>query len=500
MPCSALSRAFYIALILALGLLAWRPAAAATLTCTGTIETDLRATIDSAATNDVITLPANCVIQLTGAPDDDNNTSGDIDIAANTAATALTIEGAGAGSTIIDAGGIDRVFDIGAGKTVTLRNLTLRNGDGTVSAGTKDGGAIFFGGATLTLENVEIRNSKGANGGAVFDAGGFMNLTNVSITGNTATGDGGGLWLDLSQDNLTNVTLSGNHADGNGGGINHNIGPAALQNVTVASNTAGGTGGGIFLQAPNAAMTISNVILANNTATGGNPNCDGTFTTVANTITNDKTGCLPTLAFTVADPKLQGLANNGSAGNLLTLTHAVLKDSPAVDGGTGVGCPPNDQRGATRGTCDVGAFEMVQPNLTVSVNQTSYKGGDTLTMTGSALNDSGTALTVDVYVVFVVPSGIIPGCGGANLVFVTSSGGLSFICGTASPATFPKFLGGFTVPAVPVAGTVFTRAGAAAPKGAYLAIIAFTKVNSLADGAINAGDVINQVATPFFFE
>jgi hypothetical protein len=63
-----------------------------------------------------------------------------------------------------------------------------------------------------------------------------------------------------------------------------------------------------------------------------------------------------------ADPLLAALAANGGP----TATQAIGAGSPAVDaGGTPAqGCPPVDQRGATRpdepsdnGACDIGAFE-----------------------------------------------------------------------------------------------------------------------------------------------
>ncbi|HEV8674620.1 MAG TPA: hypothetical protein VGX21_11280, partial [Methylomirabilota bacterium] len=170
----ALTRAGFIALIITSGLLAGAGPAAAQIACT---EAALRAAIDGAADGATITLPGNCIITLTGAADDDSNTSGDIDIAGNTAAATLTIQGAGVGSTIIDANGVDRGIDIGAGKTVTIKSLTLRGGDATQNAGTQDGGGIFFGGDSLTLQDVEIINNKANNGGGLFDFGGAITLT-----------------------------------------------------------------------------------------------------------------------------------------------------------------------------------------------------------------------------------------------------------------------------------------------------------------------------------
>src|SRR5262249_551376 len=100
MPRGAVSRIMFVAVCLVVALFAGSPANAVPSNCN---EGDFRATIDSGATS--ITLPANCIIVLTGAADDDANVSGDIDISANTTATTVTIIGAGVGSTIIDGGG-----------------------------------------------------------------------------------------------------------------------------------------------------------------------------------------------------------------------------------------------------------------------------------------------------------------------------------------------------------------------------------------------------------
>ncbi len=45
--------------------------------------------------------------------------------------SAITITGVSTNSTIVDGGGNDRVFDIQAGADVTLRLMTIRNGDAT---------------------------------------------------------------------------------------------------------------------------------------------------------------------------------------------------------------------------------------------------------------------------------------------------------------------------------------------------------------------------------
>jgi len=57
------------------------------------------------------------------------------------------------------------------------------------------------------------------------------------------------------------------------------------------------------------------------------------------------------------DPKLGPLADNGG----LSLTHALLSGSSALDRGTSAGAPSTDQRGVSRpqgSGYDIGAFEL----------------------------------------------------------------------------------------------------------------------------------------------
>lgn len=66
----------------------------------------------------------------------------------------------------------------------------------------------------------------------------------------------------------------------------------------------------------------------------------------------------------IADPRLGTLTENGG----LTLTHALLPNSPAINAYT-ADCPSNDQRGDARpqgSACDIGAFEVVVPPLVLN--------------------------------------------------------------------------------------------------------------------------------------
>jgi hypothetical protein len=123
----------------------------------------------------------------------------------------------------------------------------------------------------------------------------------------------------------THVTLSGNSASV-AGGIFHESGAAILKNTLIAAGANGdncfGVDGGTFSLAD-----------------------DGTCHFGAG---RDSVNLL-----------LGPLADNGEP----TLTHLPQPGSPAIDGGTGAGCPATDQRGVARtgpgagSACDVGATE-----------------------------------------------------------------------------------------------------------------------------------------------
>ena len=84
--------------------------------------------------------------------DEDQSATGDLDIRDN-----LTIRGQGVGVTIIDGGALDRIFQIFAGITLNLENLTITNGYLT---GSDDGAGIRNSGTT-TLTNVEVTGNVG---------------------------------------------------------------------------------------------------------------------------------------------------------------------------------------------------------------------------------------------------------------------------------------------------------------------------------------------------
>jgi hypothetical protein len=120
---------------------------------------------------------------------------------------------------------------------------------------------------------------KSSGGGIYIDSSSPI-LTNVTITGNAATSDGGGMYNGSSSPSiLTNVIIAGNSATGRGGGIYNSLSSPVLTNVTVAGNSGGF--GGVFIDDNSfhaSRPKIRNSIIWGNsggiTATGGVPTLD----------------------------------------------------------------------------------------------------------------------------------------------------------------------------------------------------------------------------------
>jgi hypothetical protein len=258
--------------------------------------------------------------------------------------------------------------------------IIIRSSSFTNNTAVLQGGAIFsqlYNNNTNTIENSRLSGNSVTGtgnqgfGGGIFSVGGGANtvlsLVNTTLSGNTASSQGGGLWSGNGLTvNITNSTIFGNQAisadgSGIGGGIMRTGGTINITNSTIANNSAGFEGGGIV---GGTATTITNVIIANNTANnGGNSiiknNCLDALTNGGNNLqfaANNPNDTECGAGIPIADPLLASLANNGGS----TETVALLPGSPAIDAANNAACPATDQRGVARpqgGTCDLGAFE-----------------------------------------------------------------------------------------------------------------------------------------------
>src|SRR5262249_47901770 len=153
----------------------------------------------------------------------------------------------------------------------------------------------------------------------------------------------------------TNCTISGNSSTAAGGGV-FNDGIFTASNCTIAANAAGGGGGGISnINTDGATTTLSDTILAENSATSSGPDIFGAGTVNYSLIQNTggwTSGDTSANNLTEVDPLLTILGNYGGS----TQTMALLPGSPCIDAGASTGAPSTDQRGQARvGAVDIGA-------------------------------------------------------------------------------------------------------------------------------------------------
>jgi len=144
------------------------------------------------------------------------------------------------------------------------------------------GGGLYTFRTRLFIERSEIRGNQASDrGGAAFINLAFIDIRDTVIAGNQAI-DGGGLWSFRGIPALVNVQMSGNFASNDGGGYYIND-PDSINltmlwtNTTVSGNRAGGAGGGVFR---NQAAAGSSVLY--NTIIWGNQDASGVGTQAAN--------------------------------------------------------------------------------------------------------------------------------------------------------------------------------------------------------------------------
>lgn len=96
------------------------------------------------------------------------------------------------------------------------------------------------------LSNLTLTGGDADYGGGLdlADGEGSAVLDSVSITGNTSSDDGGGIYAYVDNLWLTNSTVSGNTSDGDGGGIYEYFSNLQLTNTKVNADTADDDGGG----------------------------------------------------------------------------------------------------------------------------------------------------------------------------------------------------------------------------------------------------------------
>ena len=255
----------------------------------------------------------------------------------------------------------------------TVTDSTISSNNSSVG----DGGGIYnASGSVLSITSSTISsNTANNNGGGIYDySTGTLTLSNVTITGNNSTGTsgggGGGLYIDNGDANVTNVTLSNNSAP-RGGGIYNQMGATGvtISDSTISSNNVTMIGGGIYSLRP---ITISDSTIQDNTALfngGGLYNSNGA-TISGSTFNGNGPG-------TGALPSFKGGAIYNDA------------DGPTIKNTTITGNYANESGG---GIYNDGSNAIVNlNNATIAINTANYDDDILGTGTGGGVFNGPTA-------------------------------------------------------------------------------------------------------------
>ena len=300
----------------------------------------------------------------------------------------LSIEGIGTNPTL-DANKTTgskpahRIFKVASGKTLTLKNLTLKGG--RVEAFGEPGGGAIDAEGTLTMTDCTVTDNRTeyGNGGGIYAAG-ALTMTSCTVSNNTVNDadslGGGGIYAGSTL-TMTNCTIKNNEATSSSGGGIYARSTLTMTNCTVAENTSkssssgAGSGGGIY--AAGTLTMTGGAVTGNEAQSNGNGGGiyiggAGSFTMTSGTVNNNKT-----------EYGDGGGIYINTTGNL-TMTDCTLTGNEAVNNKTGGGVYLKDGTFTMKGSSCV----TPSPDNAKGKNDVYLANGKMITIDGE-LNPAG---------------------------------------------------------------------------------------------------------------
>ncbi|MGQ0621856.1 MAG: beta strand repeat-containing protein [Panacagrimonas sp.] len=355
-----------------------QPAQAATINVAGACT--LTGAINSANSNtaqggctagsgaDIIVLPASVTLTSATAPP--------------AISSPITIQGNG--STLQRGSGAPafRLFDVTAAGDLTLNDLTVTNGQITGTTGVNAGGGIRSQGR-LVLNRCTVTGNRSEVGGGIGVAAGTFELNDSTVSANSSTNDGGGVFLGYNAPitaTLTGSTITGNISGYYGGGLKmggDDLTTLTIAGSTISNNTATRRGGGI-----NAldSLTITGSTISGNTAQefGGGILIGGSYGDNRDLVLRDST---------VTDNRA---VSDGGAGIAAYSANLLLVNSTVSGNRAGLPAPVNyDGYGSGGGIYHYGGGGSVRLKYsTVSGNSALGGGGGIFSRASVTLSNS----------------------------------------------------------------------------------------------------------------
>ncbi|MGP1603146.1 MAG: right-handed parallel beta-helix repeat-containing protein [Treponema sp.] len=218
----------------------------------------------------------------------DSGNSGEITIGRN-----LTIQGkTGATTDKLDANGdvlghsnSHRIFKVTGGKTLTLKNLTLKGGRAEKSDSSSplnaSGGGILLESGTLSLSHVTVSECKAittagnkGQGGGIYVKSGMLTLGNSTLSANEASKSGGAIYADTGTTVKLDICTIENCKASDGGAIYNDMGSLTIKGASKIKDNEATNNGGAFLikgGSPNGSLHMENncIVEQNKAKKGG---------------------------------------------------------------------------------------------------------------------------------------------------------------------------------------------------------------------------------------
>jgi hypothetical protein len=293
----------------------------------------------------------------------------------------------------------NRIFHVNATGTVTLRKLKLFSGIAPTTENANPtpgrGGSIYNQKGQLVVESSVVESNIGPfGGGGIATELGASTLVIGSVIFNNQGVIGAGL-LNNGSLQVKDSLIYKNKATDRGGGLNNNwnTSTALFTNVTISANDAP-DGSALFSQSnvqifnstiasntgQNQALLVSGTGTIKNSIVIGhaNGNCLVTGTSFTSSGYNlfNGAGCSIAIASDIKSTesdltKLIGTMNYEVSNQTMFVLPA---GSPAINGGTNIGCIENDQRGifwkrprTNSDVCDIGSYETTAVEVLLKV-------------------------------------------------------------------------------------------------------------------------------------
>jgi predicted outer membrane repeat protein len=289
-----------------------------------------------------------------------------------------TIQG---NETIHYSGGGINTADLNA--TVTINNSNI---SGNFANGTSGAGGGLYSASQLVVNNSTISdNSASGNGGGIYQQASSITLDGVTLDGNQAEKSGGAIYLgnDSSLD-IANSTITNNQSQLSGGGIfSFNSGITTIIKTTTISNnhSISQNGGGVFLG--------GQVDIENSTISGNSSYLDGggllIYASTGGSIINS------TISGNTSTTGIAPAYINSNSGNF-TLNHVTIAGNNSTNniGGLSVGDNVFLKNSILADNISGGSYASTDPDCSGTINSQDYNliesSGD-CTLTGTTTHN-----------------------------------------------------------------------------------------------------------------